>query len=66
MDCILAKKNWKKADGKPVLNKELWLRLLESVNKHNVTFIHILGHNGHGYNERCDKIAVRERDNFKL
>jgi len=60
------KKNWKKADGKPVLNKELWLRLLESVNKHNVTFVHILGHNGHEYNERCDKIAVRERDNFKL
>lgn len=59
------KKNWKKSDGKPVLNKELWLRLLEAMDKHKVTFIHILGHNGHEYNERCDKIAVRERDKFK-
>ena len=59
------KKNWKKSDGKPVLNKELWLRLLDAVNKHKVTFVHILGHNGHEYNERCDKIAVRERDKFK-
>lgn len=59
------KKNWKKSDGKPVLNKELWLRLLAAVNKHKVKFVHILGHNGHEYNERCDKIAVRERDKFK-
>lgn len=59
-------KNWKKADGKQVMNKELWIRLLEAVSRHKVTFVHILGHNGHEYNERCDKIAVRERDNFKI
>nr|WP_312576081.1 ribonuclease HI [Sedimentibacter sp.] len=59
------KKNWKKSDGKPVLNKDLWQRLLKSVNKHKVTFVHILGHNGHEYNERCDKLAVMERDKFK-
>lgn len=59
------KKSWKKSDGKPVLNKELWIRLLEAASKHKVKFVHILGHNGHEYNERCDKIAVRERDKFK-
>lgn len=59
------KKNWKKSDGKPVLNKELWQRLLAAINKHKVTFVHIMGHNGHVYNERCDNIAVRERDKFK-
>ncbi len=59
------KKGWKKSDGKPVLNKELWMRLIEAMSRHNVKFVHILGHNGHEYNERCDKIAVRERDNFK-
>jgi len=58
-------KNWKKSDGKPVLNKELWQRLLVAISKHKVTFLHIMGHNGHEYNERCDKIAVRERDKFK-
>lgn len=59
------KKDWKKSDGKPVLNKELWQRLLLATNKHKVTFVHIMGHNGHEYNERCDKIAVMERDKFK-
>jgi ribonuclease HI len=59
------KKNWKKADGKSVLNKDLWQRLLMVVNKHKVKFVHILGHNGHEYNERCDKLAVMERDKFK-
>lgn len=58
------KKGWKKADGKPVLNKELWIRLLQAMERHKVTFVHIKGHAGHEYNERCDKIAVRERDNF--
>lgn len=56
------KKNWKKADGKPVLNQDLWQRLLNAVSRHNVTFVHVLGHNGHEYNERCDKLAVKERD----
>lgn len=59
------KNNWKKSDGKPVLNKELWQRLIEVVNKHNVKFVHVLGHNGHEYNERCDKLAVLERDKYK-
>jgi ribonuclease HI len=59
------KKDWKKSDGKPVLNKDLWQTLLELMKSHKVTFVHIKGHNGHEYNERCDKIAVRERDKFK-
>lgn len=58
------KKNWKKSDGKPVLNIELWQRLLKAASIHKVTFIHVLGHNGHHYNERCDKLAVSERDKF--
>ncbi len=58
------KKNWKKSDGKPVLNIELWQRLLKAASIHKVIFIHVLGHNGHHYNERCDKLAVSERDKF--
>ncbi len=56
------KKNWKKSDGKPVLNRELWERLLTAAKNHKITFVHVLGHNGHEYNERCDKLAVIERD----
>lgn len=59
------KKNWRKSDGKPVLNKELWERLIVAVERHKVSFVHILGHNGHHYNERCDKLAVIERDKYK-
>jgi ribonuclease HI len=60
------KKGWKKSDGKAVLNQELWQRLLDAMKIHKVEFIHVLGHNGHEYNERCDKLAVRERDKFRI
>lgn len=56
------KKNWKKSDGKPVLNRDLWERLLDAMEIHDVKFVHVRGHNGHHYNERCDRLAVYERD----
>lgn len=58
------KKNWKKSDGKPVMNKDLWERLLNAAKIHEVKFVHVLGHNGHEYNERCDRLAVNEREKF--
>ena len=53
-------KSWKKADGKPVLNPELWKSLDEQLNIHKVTFEWIKGHAGHPFNEECDRIAVDE------
>ncbi len=52
--------NWKKADNKPVLNRDLWEELLTLLHIHTVSFEWIKGHNGHPENERCDKIAVNE------
>ena len=52
------RKGWKKADGKPVLNADLWQRLNELMNVHDVTFRWIKGHAGHPENERCDALAV--------
>ena len=49
--------NWIKSDKKPALNPDLWERLLNITGRHSVKFIWIKGHNGHEYNERCDKIA---------
>ena len=49
---------WKKSDGKPALNRELWERLLELVLTHEVEFVWVKGHAGHPYNERCDTLAV--------
>ena len=58
-------KGWVKADKKPALNPELWGRLLELVEQHEVTFHWIKGHAGHPENERCDRLAVAEWEKFK-
>ena len=57
-------KGWKKADRKPVLNVELWQRLLPLLSQHEVSFNWIRGHAGHPYNERCDAVAVEESQKF--
>ena len=54
------KKGWIKSDKKPALNVDLWEELLERLKIHDVTFNWVKGHNGHPYNERCDKLAVSE------
>ena len=51
-------KGWRKADGKPALNPELWDALLTLLDKHSVDFVWVKGHAGHPYNERCDALAV--------
>lgn len=52
------RKGWKKADGKPALNVDLWQRLLVQLERHEVSLRWIKGHAGHPYNERCDRLAV--------
>ncbi len=52
--------NWRKKDGKPALNPDLWEKLLDLLSKHKVKFIWVKGHNAHPENERCDKLAVSE------
>ena len=56
------KRGWKKSDGKPALNPELWEKLLELLEMHDVEFAWIKGHAGHEENERCDRLAVAQRD----
>ncbi len=56
------KRGWKKADKKPVLNDDLWKRLLEAAKPHNITWIWVKGHNGHPENERCDALATSAAD----
>ena len=57
-------KGWKKADGKPALNIDLWERLLDLLDTHKVKFVWVKGHAGHPYNERCDRLAVTEAEKF--
>ena len=56
---------WKKADKKPALNVDLWEQLLSLLEIHKVTFNWVKGHNGHEYNERCDRLAVNYYQNLE-
>lgn len=48
----------------PIKNQDLWMRLDELVNSHDVKFHWVEGHNGDELNSRCDELAVRESRRF--
>ena len=56
-------KGWNKSGG--LKNPDLWQRLYELTCTHKVRFVWIKGHNGHAYNERCDRLATAYADSFK-
>ncbi len=58
------KNGWKKADKKEVKNIELWERLLELMEVHKVKFLKVKGHADDDLNNRCDRLAVSEREKF--
>lgn len=51
------KKNWKKADGKPVLNRDLWEHLAGLLARHKVRLHWVEAHAGHAENEEVDTLA---------
>ena len=59
------RKGWKKSDGKPVLNVDLWKRLLAAAEPHEITWHWVKGHAGHPENERCDRLATAAADALK-
>lgn len=58
------KAGWKRRGGE-LKNIDLWKRLAELLQVHSVTFIWVKGHADNKYNNRCDELAVRERDKYK-
>lgn len=50
--------NWKRSGGDRAENVDLWERLLSLIEKHQVKFQWVRGHNGHQENERCDQLAT--------
>lgn len=58
------KKGWRKADKKPVENKDLWEAMLLAMNTHKVSWIKVKGHSGLELNERVDQLAVAESKKF--
>lgn len=57
--------NWRNSAKQPVANVDLWQRLIELVNKHEVSFVKVKGHADNEYNNRCDELAVLAASQFK-
>ena len=50
---------WLTSAKQPVKNADLWRRLEEAVNRHDVSWHWVKGHAGHPENERADRLAAR-------
>ena len=55
------RRGWRRKEGE-LKNPELWQRLDALLGEHKVTVNWLRGHDGQEQNERCDALAVAERD----
>lgn len=51
-------KNWMRTPKEPAKNPDLWERLLDLLDIHDVTFHWVKGHAQNENNNRCDQLAV--------
>ena len=58
------KNGWKTSAKKEVKNKELWIRLDDLINKHNVVWKWVKGHAGNKYNNKADSLARNFIEDF--
>ena len=54
-------RGWKKANGQPVENQDLWQELLRQTRRHGTAWHWVKGHSGHPLNERADALATIAR-----
>ena len=54
------KNNWRTTDKKPVLNQDLWQKLIALVrsSKNKIIWQKVKGHSGHIWNDKADEIAT--------
>ena len=53
---------WMRTKRERALNEDLWERLLNLLERHEVELVWVKGHAGHPENERCDRLAVMETE----
>jgi ribonuclease HI len=58
------KNGWQTANRQPVKNRELWQRLHQAIQQHDVTWRWVKGHAGHEHNERVDQLATLARKRY--
>ena len=51
------RRGWKTAEGKPVVNRDLWEALDDEVKRHKITWKWTRGHAAHAENNRADELA---------
>jgi ribonuclease HI len=51
------KRGFRTADGGPVKNQDLWEKLDQAANRHEVAWKWVRGHAGNQFNELCDQLA---------
>jgi ribonuclease HI len=56
---------WRTADKKPVKNQDLWQRLADVVDAHQVRWQWVRGHSGHVENERVDQVAREQAERIR-
>jgi ribonuclease HI len=56
---------WRTADKKPVKNAELWRRLDDAAERHEIVWHWVKGHAGDPMNERADELAREGMKPFK-
>ncbi len=59
------KRNWIKSDKKPALNSDLWEKLLNLLEIHELHCHWVKGHAENEFNNRCDEMAVAESKKLK-
>jgi len=59
------RRGWMTSAKKPVANQDLWEQLIELAAVHTVEWIWVRGHANVVLNERCDRLAVAERDRHR-
>ena len=60
------KNGWMRNAKDKALNPDLWERLLNLLEKHEMHYQWVKGHAGHPENERCDQLAVAQSKNSAL
>ena len=59
------KRGWVNSKKEPVLNRDLWERLLQLSKVHRIHWQWVRGHNGHPENERCDALARAAIESYR-
>ncbi len=59
-------RSWVQKGFKGKKNVDLWKQMIPLLQKHQVSFHWVKGHNDHPQNERCDQLAVEASEGSRL